>query len=95
MGQNTNKAELQDMVNDVDVNGNGTIDFREFLSLMARNMKDTDTEEMEMAPSMSQSSCPQRQAIGRALVSKRIRSRHSRFSTAMVAASSVQPSFVT
>jgi len=29
----------------VDADGNGTIDFPEFLSLMARKMKDTDTEE--------------------------------------------------
>jgi len=29
----------------VDVDGNGTIDFPEFLSLMARKMKDTDSEE--------------------------------------------------
>merc|ERR1712176_1003266 len=38
-------AELQDMINEVDADGNGTIDFPEFLSLMARKMKDTDTEE--------------------------------------------------
>merc|ERR1712071_695493 len=28
-----------------DADGNGTIDFPEFLSLMSRKMKDTDTEE--------------------------------------------------
>merc|ERR1711907_714538 len=39
------EAELQDMINEVDADGNGTIDFPEFLSLMARKMKDTDTEE--------------------------------------------------
>ena len=33
------------MINEVDVDGNGTIDFPEFLSLMARKMRDTDTEE--------------------------------------------------
>merc|ERR1719464_728791 len=33
------------MVNEVDADGNGTIDFPEFLSLTARKMKDTDTEE--------------------------------------------------
>merc|ERR1712242_653940 len=38
-------GELQDMINEVDADGNGTIDFPEFLSLMARKMKDTDTEE--------------------------------------------------
>ena len=33
------------MINGVDADGNGTIDFPEFSSLMARKMKDTDTEE--------------------------------------------------
>lgn len=33
------------MINEVDVDGNGSIDFPEFLSLMARKMRDTDTEE--------------------------------------------------
>jgi hypothetical protein len=33
------------MINEVDADGNGTIDFPQFLSLMARKMKDTDTEE--------------------------------------------------
>ena len=39
LGQNPTEAELQDMINEVDVDGNGTIDFPEFLSLMARKMK--------------------------------------------------------
>jgi calmodulin len=33
------------MINEVDADGNGTIDFPEFLSLMSRKMKDTDSEE--------------------------------------------------
>merc|ERR1712190_221599 len=45
LGQNPTEAELQDMINEVDADGNGTIDFPEFLSLVARKMKDTDTEE--------------------------------------------------
>uniref|UniRef100_A0A4X1VR86 EF-hand domain-containing protein n=1 Tax=Sus scrofa TaxID=9823 RepID=A0A4X1VR86_PIG len=36
---------LQDMINEVDADGNGTIDFPEFLTMMARKMKDTDSEE--------------------------------------------------
>merc|ERR1719201_1952535 len=45
LGQNPTEAELQDMINEVDADGNGTIDFPEFVSLMARKMKDTDPEE--------------------------------------------------
>merc|ERR1712170_203256 len=45
LGQNPTEAELQDMINEVDADGNGTIDFPEFLSLMARKMRYTDTEE--------------------------------------------------
>ncbi len=43
--QNPTEAELQDMINEVDADGNGTIDFPEFLTMMARKMKDTDSEE--------------------------------------------------
>jgi calmodulin len=45
LGQNPTEAELADMVNEVDADGNGTIDFPEFLTMMARKMKDTDSEE--------------------------------------------------
>ena len=45
LGQNPTEAELQDMINEVDADGNGTIDFPEFLNLMARKMQDTDSEE--------------------------------------------------
>eukprot|EP01062_Namystynia_karyoxenos_P010665 TRINITY_DN1378_c0_g1_i1.p1 TRINITY_DN1378_c0_g1~~TRINITY_DN1378_c0_g1_i1.p1 ORF type:complete len:945 (+),score=240.46 TRINITY_DN1378_c0_g1_i1:126-2960(+) len=45
LGQNPTAAELQDMINEVDADGNGTIDFPEFLTLMARKMHDTDSEE--------------------------------------------------
>ncbi|KAL0740059.1 LOW QUALITY PROTEIN: hypothetical protein Bca4012_081572 [Brassica carinata] len=44
-GQNPTEAELQDMINEVDENGNGTIDFPKFLNLMAWKMKNTDSEE--------------------------------------------------
>ncbi|KAI9625338.1 hypothetical protein H4Q26_016361 [Puccinia striiformis f. sp. tritici PST-130] len=45
LGQNPTEAELGDMINEVDADGNGTIDFPEFLTMMARKMKDTDSEE--------------------------------------------------
>lgn len=45
LGQNPTESELQDMINEVDVDGNGTIDFDEFLNMMAKKMKETDSEE--------------------------------------------------
>jgi calmodulin len=45
LGQNPTEAELADMINEVDADGNGTIDFPEYLTMMARKMKDTDSEE--------------------------------------------------
>ncbi|KAG0249048.1 hypothetical protein BG011_009629 [Mortierella polycephala] len=45
LGQNPTEADLQDMVNEVDADGNGTIDFPEFLTMMARKMVDTESEE--------------------------------------------------
>ncbi|CAK8679678.1 unnamed protein product [Clavelina lepadiformis] len=44
LGQNTTEAELQDMINEVDADGSGTIDFPEFLTMMARKIKDTNSE---------------------------------------------------
>ena len=38
LGQNPTEAELQDMINEVDADGNGTIDFPEFLTMMAKHM---------------------------------------------------------
>lgn len=45
LGQNPTEAELREIIAEVDKNGNGKLDFPEFLSLMARKMKDADTEE--------------------------------------------------
>jgi len=39
LGQNPTEAELRDMIDEVDADRNGTIDFAEFLNLMARKMK--------------------------------------------------------
>ena len=47
LGQNPTDQELQDLINEVDDDGNGEIEFEEFLVLMANNMKDID-EEMEI-----------------------------------------------
>lgn len=43
LGQNPTEAELQDMINEVDADGNGSINFPEFLTMMARKMKDIDS----------------------------------------------------
>jgi len=45
LGQNPTEAELQDMIQEVDANGNGQIDFPEFLTMMSRKMHENDTEE--------------------------------------------------
>ncbi|WAR19220.1 CALM-like protein [Mya arenaria] len=45
LGQNPTEAELQDMINEVDADGNGTIDFPEFLTMMSRKLNDMDGEE--------------------------------------------------
>uniref|UniRef100_A0AAV2MDQ3 EF-hand domain-containing protein n=1 Tax=Knipowitschia caucasica TaxID=637954 RepID=A0AAV2MDQ3_KNICA len=38
-GLNATQAELQDMISELDAEGNGTIDFGEFLSMVSRRMK--------------------------------------------------------
>jgi calmodulin len=45
LGQELSNEDLNDLIKDVDTNDNGRIDFEEFLNLMVRKMKDTDTEE--------------------------------------------------
>ncbi|KAG6476145.1 hypothetical protein ZIOFF_065381 [Zingiber officinale] len=42
---NVHDAELWDMINEVDADGDGTINFPEFFNLTARKMKYTDSEE--------------------------------------------------
>ena len=39
LGQNPTEAQLRDMINEVDADETGTIDFPEFLNMMARKMK--------------------------------------------------------
>jgi len=39
LNENPTKEEVKDMMNEVDADGNGTIDFEEFLNVMARKMK--------------------------------------------------------
>ena len=44
LGQRPTDAELKDMIAEVDADGNGDIAFPEFLTMMARKMKDVDPE---------------------------------------------------
>eukprot|EP00092_Neocalanus_flemingeri_P091157 GFUD01115535.1.p1 GENE.GFUD01115535.1~~GFUD01115535.1.p1 ORF type:complete len:153 (+),score=53.11 GFUD01115535.1:136-594(+) len=45
LGQTPTEDELQDMINVVDIDENGTIEFVEFLSMMARKMREPDRDE--------------------------------------------------
>ncbi|KAA3486406.1 hypothetical protein Goshw_019056 [Gossypium schwendimanii] len=45
LDQNPTQEELQNMINEVDSNGNGTIEFGEFLNLMATKMKEAEAED--------------------------------------------------
>ncbi|KAE8745355.1 hypothetical protein FOCC_FOCC007904 [Frankliniella occidentalis] len=40
LGQRPTETELRDMVNEVDQDGNGTIEFNEFLQMMSKKMKE-------------------------------------------------------
>lgn len=45
LGQNLTESEVREIIDEVDEDKNGTIDFHEFLSLMARKMKIIDKED--------------------------------------------------
>jgi calmodulin len=45
LGQNPSEQDLLDMIKEVDLDGNGAIDFKEFLDLMASKSKNYDPEE--------------------------------------------------
>ncbi|XP_018901252.2 uncharacterized protein [Bemisia tabaci] len=45
LGQRPTETELRDMVNEVDQDGNGTIEFNEFLQMMSKKLKGADCED--------------------------------------------------
>jgi calmodulin len=45
IGQSPTHGELEDMIREVDADGNDNIDFTEFLALMSRQMRQSDIEE--------------------------------------------------
>ncbi|RCV36347.1 hypothetical protein SEVIR_7G321500v4 [Setaria viridis] len=52
LGQSPSEEELQEMVKEVDADGSGAIDFQEFLTLLARQMREAngaDEEELREA----------------------------------------------
>eukprot|EP00275_Glaucocystis_incrassata_P001161 EC122033.1.p1 GENE.EC122033.1~~EC122033.1.p1 ORF type:complete len:151 (+),score=33.96 EC122033.1:79-531(+) len=49
LGQNPSEAEILSMINEVDDNKDGTIDFKEFVSMMAKKFTGSDAEEEILA----------------------------------------------
>ena len=45
LGQSPTKSELKDLMDEADVDGNGKIDFSEFLTMMAEIMAESDMEQ--------------------------------------------------
>ena len=44
LGQNPTDAEVQDMINEVDMDGSGAVEFPEFCVMMVKKMQESDTE---------------------------------------------------
>ena len=45
LGQNPSEEELKQLIREVDLNGDGTIDFKQFLCLMVKKMDDSDIDQ--------------------------------------------------
>lgn len=45
LGDPPTEENIQDMISEVDIDGSGNVNFQEFISLMARRMRDGDLEE--------------------------------------------------
>lgn len=44
LGQTPTESELNDLIREIDSNTDGSIDFPEFLTMMARKMRDSDSQ---------------------------------------------------
>ena len=44
LGYHPTESEVEEMIGDVDLDGNGVIDFAEFVSMMARRINEVDIE---------------------------------------------------
>lgn len=49
IGQNPTEDEILEMVMESDLNGDGTIDFQEFLEMMKRKSSETDQTEVSLS----------------------------------------------
>ncbi|XP_028063272.1 calmodulin-2-like isoform X2 [Camellia sinensis] len=47
LNEHPTKEEVEDTISEVDIAGNGTIDFEHYLNIMARKMKDNVAEELK------------------------------------------------
>ena len=45
IGQNPSDSEIQDMINEIDIDGDGKINFDNFITLMEKKLRDHDDEE--------------------------------------------------
>ena len=48
LGQNHTEVELQEMISEIDSDGNGSVDFPEFLTMMANKMKENNNNKDEI-----------------------------------------------
>ncbi len=44
LGHKLNEEELEDMMKEIDLDGNGSLDFNEFVQMMEKKMRETETE---------------------------------------------------
>ena len=58
IGQNPTEDEVLELIMESDLNGDGTIDFKEFINMMRRKSADQDQTEVREAESVTQTAFP-------------------------------------